>query len=511
MRRIGHQTVEPLHSSQDTRAIETEAAATLPAHTLMARAGLAVARLTQALAPHAQTIWVACGPGNNGGDGLIAAAHLFMDAQTRGIPRSMCVTLAAHADKLPTDAAHALQWALAAGVTLAPEPPSSFDFGIDALLGIGLTRAPQGAVDEHLQRINQSGNPVLCVDVPSGLMADTGHLLRTGLTSSVPSAPRYTLSLLTLKPGLFTAHGRDAAGEIWFDDLGQKTTTGIAPTAFLSGFSAHALSLPPRHASHKGSNGEVLVIGGQAPTATTTGMMGAAFLASRAALRMGAGRVYLALLGQSPSAPSWDPLQPEIMLRSAQAALQGDLLERSIVVCGCGGGQAIAALLAPVLSRAKTLVLDADALNAIAADTPLQTLLTHRQAKGWTTVITPHSLEAARLLASTTDHIMADRLAAAHALSEKFGVICVLKGSGTVIQAPRETPQINASGNGILATAGTGDVLAGMLGAALATQAGDSTAATRVAQAVFEHGRLADEWVKNNKGRALCADQLTQG
>ena len=510
MRRIALNIFEPLHGANSTRAIEQQAAKNLPPHTLMARAGWAVARLTQALAPHAQNIWVACGPGNNGGDGLVAATHLFNEAQANGLSRSVFVTLAGDAEKLPEDATHALQRALAAGVHIGDEPPLSFDFAIDALLGIGATREPNGVLANHLTRLRSSSSPVLCVDLPSGLLADSGLLLPAPEVNLTQRGPRFTLSLLTLKPGLFTAQGRDAAGEIWFDDLSTTGSTQEPPTALLAGYADKPLSSPRNHAAHKGSQGEVLVIGGQGLGYAGAGMTGAAVLAARAALRTGAGRVYLSLLDESNPSLHWDPLQPELMVRSPQAAMDSDLMERSAVVCGCGGGEAIEKLLTPVLSRAQTLVLDADALNGIATDTQLQTLLQQRLAKGCTTVITPHPLEAARLLGSTTAHVMADRLAAARALSEKFGVICVLKGSGTVIHAPGETPLINASGNGALATAGTGDVLAGMLGAALASNPLSQNPFLRSAQAVFEHGRLADDWVAKHGARALCADQLTQ-
>jgi ADP-dependent NAD(P)H-hydrate dehydratase / NAD(P)H-hydrate epimerase len=510
MRRIALNIFEPLHGANSTRAIEQQAAKNLPPHTLMALAGWAVARLTQALAPHAQNIWVACGPGNNGGDGLVAATHLFNDAQANGLSRSVFVTLAGDAEKLPEDAAHALQLALAAGVHIGDEPPLAFDFAIDALLGIGATREPSGVLAHHLARLRSSASPVLCVDLPSGLLSDSGLLLPTPQEEHTGCGPRFTLSLLTLKPGLFTAQGRDAAGEIWFDDLSTTGSTQEPPTALLAGCADQPLSSPRNHAAHKGSQGEVLVIGGQGLGSAGVGMTGAAVLAARAALRMGAGRVYLSLLDRSGATAHWDPLQPELMVRSPQAAMSSDLLERSAVVCGCGGGEAIKELLIPVLSRARTLVLDADALNGIATDTQWQTLLQQRQAKGFTTVITPHPLEAARLLGTTTARVMADRLAAARQLSEKFGVICVLKGSGTVMHAPGEMPLINPSGNGALATAGTGDVLAGMLGAALATQPHHQSPLLRTAQAVFEHGRLADKWVAQHGTHALCADQLTQ-
>ena len=190
-----------------------------------------------------------------------------------------------------------------------------------------------------------------------------------------------TLSLLTLKPGLFTASGRDAAGTVWFDDLGAEAPHSEA-SAWLAGAPPSA---PRHHASHKGSYGDVAVIGG-AP-----GMAGAALLAASAALHSGAGRVFACLLDGSAGLAN---NQPELMLRTA------DTLDLSTmaVVCGCGGGTAVQALLPRVLSTAASLVLDADALNAIATDPPLQTLLRQRAQRGAATVLTPHPLEAARLL-----------------------------------------------------------------------------------------------------------------
>ena len=510
MRRIDFHQPESLHGVHATRAIEKSAAAHLPAHTLMARAGLSIARLTLALAPHTKTIWIACGPGNNGGDGLIAATHLLAHAKECAPERTVRVTLAGDTASLPADAAHALQLALSSGVTLAPHPPPDFDFAIDALLGIGITRTPEAPVADHLAILDASSATTLCVDLPSGLMADTGALLRNRVASHAPKGPRHTLSLLTLKPGLFTAQGRDVAGEVWFDDLGVSIHSHQRPEAQLTGFTATSLAPLFLHTAHKGTRGEVLVIGGQGMSGTGQGMTGAAVLAARSALRSGAGRVYINLLEPDAISTGWDPLQPELMFRSTDATKSGDLIERSATVCGCGGGQAVAPMLPILLTRAQTLVLDADALNALATNPGLQALLTQRQTKDWITVITPPPLEAARLLGTTTAVIMADRLAAARSLSERFGVIAILKGSGTVIHGPGETPLINPTGNGALATAGTGDVLAGMLGAALATRSQTQSAFTRAAHAVFHHGHLADQWVAYHGQRSLCADQLTQ-
>jgi hydroxyethylthiazole kinase-like uncharacterized protein yjeF len=166
-------------------------------------------------------------------------------------------------------------------------------------------------------------------------------------------------------------------------------------------------------------------------------------------------------------------------------------LETATVVCGCGGGSLIHPLLAHALSASKTLVLDADALNAIARDTSLQTLLKKRSTRGKTTVLTPHPLEAARLLGCSAEDIQRRRLQAADQLAQQYQAIVVLKGSGSVIASPNHTPVINASGNALLATAGTGDVLAGLVGAYLAAGA---NAFEATCQAVFTHGQVADTW-----------------
>ncbi|WP_460890954.1 NAD(P)H-hydrate epimerase, partial [Ramlibacter alkalitolerans] len=236
-------------------------AAALPAQALMQRAGLAVARLALALAPHARTVWVACGPGNNGGDGFEAALHL----QRWG--KEPVVTWRGDETRMPGDARAALQRARDAGVRFASQPPPSWDLALDGLLGIGSTRAPEGALLADIECMNGAAAPVLAVDVPSGLDADTG-----AAGACVRAA--HTLSLLALKTGLFTLHGRDAAGTVWFDDL-QVDAGAERPTATLSG---PAPTQARRHASHKGSYGDVAVIGGAA------GLAGAPLVAGRAAL-----------------------------------------------------------------------------------------------------------------------------------------------------------------------------------------------------------------------------------
>lgn len=506
IRRVASECREALHGRESTRQIERLATRLLPPHTLMARAGLAVAQLSRAVQPHARCIWVACGPGNNGGDGLIAATHLHQWTQSAGNGVRVIATHAsadpAFTKALPPDAQDAMDTARRAGVTIQLEPPACFDMGIDALLGIGASGPVSDAMARMLALLRFSPSPVLCVDLPSGLDAESGVLQplpgNPSGEESQMAGPRHTLSLLTLKPGLFTRDGRDAAGEVWFDALRVAPQPDTSPMAWLYGETPSTRSPAERpHASHKGSFGDVLVLGGQDIAMNGEGMTGAAILAATAALHAGAGRVFVSLLGDPAATETrYDPLVPELMFRTPQRTLESDLPERATTVCGCGGGEAVAAMLPALLTRSHRLVLDADALNAIAKHPAMQALLKQRLPQGWTTVLTPHPLEAARLLESTTEAVMRDRLAAAQELADRLGAICVLKGSGSIVAAPGETPWINASGNGRLATAGTGDVLAGMIGAALAAPASrlNADARLRVASAVFHHGKLADDW-----------------
>ncbi|MDR7148721.1 hydroxyethylthiazole kinase-like uncharacterized protein yjeF [Hydrogenophaga palleronii] len=474
----------------------------------MARAGLAIAQLSRAVQPHARCIWVACGPGNNGGDGLVAATHLHQWAQSTGNGVRVIATHGsadpAFSKVLPPDAQNALAAARTAGVLIQLEPPAQFDLGIDALLGMGASGPLSGVISKTLSHLRHTSSPVLCVDLPSGLHAETGELQPLLADPSIATphqaGPRYTLSLLTLKPGLFTNDGRDASGKIWFDDLSAVPQPDTPPMARLYAEAPHTTLQARRpHSSHKGKFGDVLILGGQSIAGSGVGMTGAAILAATAALHAGAGRVFVSLLGEAPGSEiRYEPHSPELMFRAPQRMLESDLPDSATVVCGCGGGEAVAAVLPSVLTRSRRLVLDADALNAIAKDPALQAQLTQRSQQGWTTVLTPHPLEAARLMETSTASVMRDRLAAAQTLADRFGAICVLKGSGTIVTQPGDTPWINASGNARLATAGTGDVLAGMIGAALAAPGGspEGDARHRVASAVFQHGKLADSWAE---------------
>ncbi len=492
MLRLHSDRAYPLHDTAATRAIENESTESLPPHTLMQRAGYAITRLARALAPHAQQVWVLCGPGNNGGDGLEAAATL----QSHGI--DVTVTWLGDETTTPPDALCALQRARCAGVRFADAPPTTLmpdDLCVDALLGIGLAqgekkRSPPPLWIKLLHQMRASPATVLNVDIPSGLQADTGAWSGGFEGLAEPSAfssfspPIHTLALLTLKPGLLTAQGKDAAGTLWLDDLGTASEQANArATAWLAG--------PPpvkqrAQASHKGSYGDLAIVGGEGLARRGMGMEGAALLAGSAALHAGTGRVLVVLLDDGALHPAqW---MPELMQR------RFDVLELTqlTVVCGCGGGDAVREVLPKVLAQAPRLVLDADALNAIAQSKKLKASLKARAAQGYCTVLTPHPLEAARLLGCNAQTVQLDRLACAYNIAKRFDCICVLKGSGTVIAAPMDhLPHINPTGNARLATAGTGDVLAGMVGARLA--AGEA-AFNAACHAVYAHGRRADQW-----------------
>ena len=457
----------------------------------MEAAGLAVARAALALAPHAQQVQVWAGPGNNGGDGLVAARHLHAAG------KHVLVTMLGNPARLPADAEAALAHAHAAGVRVrssadgdadadAPSP----DLVIDALLGLGARRAPEGDIAAAIAAINASSAPVLAVDLPSGLHADTGAVLGADAVRATA-----TLCLLTLKPGCFTHQGRDHAGDIWLANLGVNTGP---PSAWLSG--------PPTlrtraHATHKGSHGDVAVVGGAA------GMVGAAWLAARAALAAGAGRVFCSPL--DPATAQQNPQQAELMARRAWWTSSPKVLRATTVACGCGGGDALRETLPPLLSVVTRLVLDADALNAISADPLLQGLLQRRAERGLATLLTPHPLEAARLLQLNAAQVQADRVSAAQQLAQRYACTVLLKGSGTVIAAPGRVPVVNPTGNACLATAGTGDVLAGWA-AGLWAQAPQAHAADIAQAAAWQHGRAADLWPAAARGAPLRASDLIE-
>lgn len=448
------------------RTVERNAAAALPAGTLMARAGAAAARWIVGRHPLARRIRIWCGAGNNGGDGYACARVL----RERG--RDVhCIAAAAPTTEDARQAAK--RWTDAGGLTLpaaqaatAPSP----DIVVDALFGIGMARPLDPPWCDWVDQINRSGVPVLALDVPSGLDADRGCWVggQPGVRATA------TISFLGAKPGLFTGHGVDACGLVVIDDLGVDLP---ASSTHLNGPDQFAeLRAPRLRDSHKGRFGDVRVIGG------ASGMCGAALLAGRAALRLGAGRVHVDLLDPSLRV---DPLAPELMLRNAPIAdAPGSI---AVVGCGLGVDAAAHAALAAALARQEPCVIDADALNLIASDPRLRAQASARGATR--TVLTPHPLEAARLLGTTGNAVQADRLRAAFELARSFNAWVVLKGAGSIICGEQRT-WVNPTGTAALATAGSGDVLAGMIGALLA-QGFDTGCATL--GAVWLHGRAAED------------------
>lgn len=472
---------QPLFGVASVRRIEAEALRGLPVFTLMARAGEAVARLALALAPHARSVLVVAGPGNNGGDGIEAATRLCE------FGKDASVLLVADPAALPAEAAQALARAQRAGVRVGAAPAHDAATSdppglvIDALLGIGASRPPAGEIAAaigYIAALAARGACVLAVDLPSGLDAERGQRFGDACVTA-----HHTLSLLVAKTGLFTASGRDHAGRVWLDLLGVELEAE-APDAWLVGRGELGRHARARlHAQHKGSFGDLAVVGGAA------GMAGAAWLAARAAHAAGAGRVFVDLLDAGQEYLAFDPARPELMLRNGWSQGPAEAVERSTVVCGCGGGDAVRAVLPRLVSLAPRLVLDADALNAIAADPALQSMTAARAGRSRATILTPHPLEAARLLGTTAREVQADRLGAAAALAGRYRAVVVLKGSGTVIAAPGERPRVNATGNASLATAGTGDVLAGWIGGRWLPEAAAFDVATL---GVVEHGAGAE-------------------
>jgi hydroxyethylthiazole kinase-like uncharacterized protein yjeF len=484
--------MNPLYSVAQIRDIERAAAAGQPEGTLMERAGRAAAGVAFDLLPFdtplAQVL-VLAGPGNNGGDALEVAAHL-----AQGGAHVSVVHIAPGGASAPERRA-ALERARASTARFADLAPADILAGgwnlvVDGLFGIGLRRPLDGTAGLLVDAVNALACPVLALDVPSGLDADTGCVV--GPDGRAVRAT-HTITFIGDKPGLHTCDGRDHAGNIIV--AGLDVNPALFPPAALhlndpAFFARQARTR--RHNSHKGSYGNVFVLGG-AP-----GMAGAPVLAGRAALHAGAGRVYLCFAG-APLAV--DAGQPELMCRAARDVE----FTAGVTVAGPGLGNddEAARLLACAAASHQPLLLDADALNLLAADPALHAAIAQRTAP---TLATPHPLEAARLLGIAVGAVQANRPAAARTLAERLNACVVLKGSGTVIAAPDGRLVINPTGNAGLATAGTGDVLAGLAGALLAQGwPGWETALA----AVWLHGIAADMLVAEGAGPiGLTAGEL---
>ncbi len=466
-----------LYAVAQIRDIERAALASVPPYTLMQRAGQATAALALQLL-HAATpvprVLVVAGPGNNGGDALEAAATLA----EQGIHVEVwCV---ADPARYSGDAALAHERAADSAasftdvVQLEGLQGAGFHLAIDGLFGIGLARAPDGEFLRAIGLLNRLRCPVLAIDVPSGLNADSGALVSTDAVRA-----DHTITFIANKPGLHTGQGRDHAGTVHVDNLQVDASLFGAPQAMLNHPALFdSFARQRQHASHKGSYGDLTVIGGAA------GMGGAVLLAARMGAMAGAGRVFAAFAG---SVPPFDPVHPELMCRDAHAVA----LEHGAAVVGPGLGMSTDAndLLSRALACRLPLVIDADGLNLLAEEMPLQHKLAARPAPA---ILTPHPLEAARLTGTDARSVQADRMGVALELARRYRAVVVLKGSGSVIAAPDGRVVINGSGNPALATAGSGDVLSGLCGALLAQQWPAWEAALA---AVWLHGCAADDMV----------------
>jgi hydroxyethylthiazole kinase-like uncharacterized protein yjeF len=477
----------PVLSSAEVRAVEAMVAAQPDAPNLMERAGLAAAELARDLVlAGKRSVLVVAGPGNNGGDGFVVARHL------KSWWYQVKVVFVGERDGLGGDAGAAYDaWRDAGGEVLPDLPAGRFDLVIDALFGIGLQRELSGRHAELVERINAQRGAVLALDIPSGLEADTGRVLGCAVRA------QHTVTFIALKPGLLTLDGPDQAGSVHVCSLAldvdalRPASGRLLPTALL-----RDVLLPRARNSHKGTFGSVGILGGAA------GMTGAALLAGRAALYLGAGRTYVGLIGTRDAA--LDMVQPELMLREADEVVEMRHLNCLVVGPGLGQSPPARSAVARALEREVPLVLDADALNLIAAHDALGEVSAARTSA---TLFTPHPAEAARLMRTDTTAVQSDRIQAAVTLSERFGASVALKGAGTIVSARSGSWRINTSGNPGLASAGMGDVLSGIVGALVSQGAAPHDA---LLAGVHLHGLAADACIRHVGGPlGLTASEVT--
>jgi len=472
---------EPLYGAASMRMIDRRALELLaiPDAELMRRAGEDAFFALRASWPRARRIDVVCGPGNNGGDAYVLA-RAAADA-------GLSVRLFALADPATGVAREAAAGARAAGVTPRPWPPGGGEAGdvvVDGLLGIGVTREVEGSFREAIEWVNGRGVPVLALDVPSGLDADSGARHGCAVRADL------TVTFIAHKPGLYTGAGPACTGRVRLADLGvpAQAAHGISPLAWRLG-----PGLPPARPrdGHKGSFGRVLVVGGD------IGMPGAVRLAAEAACRMGAGLVTIAT--RCEHAALIAAARPELIVRGVEGSGElRTLAAASDVIAigpglGCGSwGQA---MLREALDLQRPLIVDADALNLLARD-PVQR-------DDW--VLTPHPGEAARLLGCDSAEVQDDRLRAAAELVRRYAGVCVLKGAGTLIAAGEDAPRLCVDGGPALAVPGSGDVLTGAI-AGLRAQGMTADGAARLG--VWLHARAGDQCARREGARGIMAGEL---
>jgi ADP-dependent NAD(P)H-hydrate dehydratase / NAD(P)H-hydrate epimerase len=459
----------------------------VPGFTLMTRAAEGALKVLRARWPLAKRVAVVCGAGNNGGDGYVLARL----ARAAGL--DALVLAAAPPDKLGGDARRAQEEWLATGGSAHPfvaDALSGCDVIVDGLLGIGLTGAPRPETLAVIRAINAAKRPVLALDIPSGVNADSGAVHEAAVRAEI------TVTFVALKSGLFLGAGAEHAGVVLLEDLGvvAPVQPQFAPLLRRIDESELAASLPRRaRESHKGSNGRVLVVGGG------PGMPGALRLAGEAALRVGAGLVTVA--GASENLVAVTATRPELIYLPIPMHPNMDEAMRAADVLAIGPGLGTSdwaqRLWSSALAAGVPAVADADALNLLARSPG-------KLPPHW--VITPHPGEAARLLGTDVPTVQADRLGAARELHARFGAVVVLKGAGTLVASGASADiAICERGNPGMATAGMGDVLTGVI-AGLRAQCGDSARAARVG--VLVHALAGDSAAQGGQRGLIASDVI---
>ncbi len=476
-----------IYSAQQVREFDRAALDTLDisAYELMCRAGDAALRALETHWPQARRLTIFCGAGNNAGDGYVLGR---LAARGGFEIRVIAVT---PPDRLSGAAASAWEDFSAGGGAIEPlstELSFAEDLIVDGLLGTGLDRDLDGAFMKAVAAINAAPNPVLALDIPTGLHADTGLPLGAAVHADV------TITFVGLKSGLFLGGAPDYRGVVEFAGLGIPDEVYAQQPPVLERLSSDTLreALPPRRPStHKGSHGSLLLVGG------SPGLAGAIRLAGEAALRAGAGLVRVAT--HPDCVASVVAGRPEIMCQGLTEPAELDALidVADAVVLGPGLGRSDWArrLMERLLETELPIVLDADGLNML-AEQP-------RTRGNW--VLTPHPGEAARLLQCSVDEVQSDRLQAALSLAERYQAVVILKGAGSLVASPGEPGvAVCDRGNPGMATAGMGDVLAGIVGA-LRVQTADGRLAARAG--VLLHALAGDAAVTDGQ-RGLVARDL---
>lgn len=479
--------LQPVYRTEGIQRIERYYAPSATPR-LMERAGAATAaEAMRILSGRRGRVLVACGPGNNGGDGFVVARQL------RQTGFDVVVAFADDQDREACDAVSAYaSWRAIGGETFPRLPGGEFSLVVDALFGTGLRRPVEGTHVGWIERINEMDCPVLSIDVPSGLNADTGRVMGCAVRAT------QTATMIALKPGLLTLDGPDYCGELTLHDLGLDCGAVESAPGHVVGLPLFGKLLRPRaRNSHKGTHGNAVIVGG------AKGMAGAALLTGRAALKVGAGRVYIGMLDEGGM--PLDPEQPELMIRAPLDLFAENLATGIAIGPGLGQSQAALALMQQALAARCPLVLDADALNLIAASSVLQRLTAERSAP---TLITPHPTEAARLLGVDTARVQQDRITSAQSLARRYNAIAVLKGCGSVIAFPSGQWLINTTGNPGMASAGMGDVLTGLIVGLLAQ---GWPADLALVGGVHLHGLAGDRLVAMGKGpNGLTAGEVIE-